>query len=161
MSEESQNQVSKTDDEETKEVRRAILPVLDKTFQVKVTLFALLFVLLSHLLLVAIHYNNLVKTATASIGKTGPQMELFIKERKRDWAKDLFLGFGVIGILVGLGVFYLTQKVSGPLFAISRVLDEAAMGNLRERVHLRRSDEFQWFADKINEMLDIFEKKLR
>ena len=142
-----------------KHVRRAILPVLDRTFQVKVTLFALLFVLLSHLLLVAIHYNNLVQTANASMGKSMVEMDEFITQRRKDWARDLVIGFTVVTILVGLGVFYLTQKVSGPLFAMSRVLDEVAHGNVKERVHLRRSDEFIWFAEKLNETLDSLEKR--
>lgn len=73
--------------------------------------------------------------------------------------RDLVLSVFVISAVVGLIVFALTKKVSGPLFNFSRVFDEVAKGNLGIRVNIRSNDEFHWLAGKFNSMLDVLEQR--
>lgn len=146
-------------DRSGRKVRRAIFPVLDRSFQVKVTLFILLLILLSHLVLLALHYRNLTRTTAGTVGMTPVEMKLYLQKQQTNWTRDLVLGVVAIGTMVGMVVFYLTQRVSGPLYAMSKVLDEAAKGNLKARVNLRKHDELVWFADKVNETLAALEAR--
>jgi HAMP domain-containing protein len=149
---------SNADSREGKKVRRAIWPILDRQFQVKVTLFILLLILLSHLFLLILHYRNFNQTAQGTIGKSPAQVQMHLEKQRRVWARDLFLGILVISVAVGMSVFYLTQKVSGPLFAIARVLDDFSKGDTKARVTLRHNDELLWFGQKVNETLDSVKK---
>ncbi len=144
-----------------KKYRRAVFPVLDAKFQFKATLYCVTFILASHLLLFLIHSQNISTTTTEAAGKYGMQLESFLKEQQVSLMKTL--GFGVLIICVGVGltVFSLTKKVSGPLFNFSRVCDEIIKGNLEKRVCLRKNDEFHWFADKFNAMLDSLGERFK
>lgn len=158
-SETSSSQDSSSSTTNQKKVRRAILPILDKRFQIKVTLCFLLLILLSHLFLLTLHYRNL-RNIGNTVGKTLVQMQTLQERQRKIFVRDLILGTFVIGAFIGLIVFYLTQKVSGPLFAMSRVLDEMGQGNFSERLVLRQGDELHWLAEKINATQDTLQERL-
>ena len=158
QSESVSSSASSAESRHGKKVRRSVLPVLDKKFQIKVTLSFLLLILISHLFLITLHYRNLSAVGN-TVGKTVTQVESIQQRQKRIFLRDLILGTLVIGAMVGLVVFYLTQRVSGPLFSMSRTLEEMARGNFDARVKLRKGDELHWFAEKINETQEALKQK--
>ncbi len=141
--------------------RRAVFRVLDAKFQFKATLYCVTFILASHLLLFLIHSQNISTTTTGAAGIYGMQLESFLKGQQVSLMKTLGFGVLIICIGVGLTVFSLTKKVSGPLFNLSRVFDEIAKGNIEKRVRLRSNDEFHWFADKFNAMMDSLGERFK
>ena len=145
----------------TKKYRRAVFPVLDSKFQFKVTIACVMFILASHLFLYFIHSHAISTTATEAAGKYGMQLESFLEEQKVILMKKLGLAVLFICIVVALTVFSLTKKVAGPLFNFSRVFEEIAKGKLDKRVRLRTNDEFKWFAEKFNTMMDALEERFK
>ena len=146
---------------EGKKVRRKILPVIDREFQLRITLFFMLLIILSHAFLLAIHFQNLTRTAGLTNGKTSLEIAQLMAHEKLVWTVNMIAGIVVIGIMVGMVVFYLTQKISGPLYAMSKALDEFAQGNLEARARLRKGDELQWFGKRVNEFLDQLAAKMK
>ena len=144
-----------------KKYRRAVFPVLDVKFQFKATLVCVMFILASHLFLYFIHSQTISTTTTEAVGKYGMQLESFLKGQQVLLMKKLGFGVLFISLAVGLTVFSLTKKISGPLFNFSRVFDEVTKGNLEKRVRLRANDEFHWFAEKFNAMMDSLEKRFK
>lgn len=146
---------------EGKKVRRKILPVIDRQFQLRITLFFMLLIILSHAFLLAIHFQNLTRTAGMTNGKTSGEIAQLLAHEKLVWTVNMVAGIVVIGIMVGMVVFYLTQKISGPLYAMSKALEEFSQGNLEARARLRKGDELQWFGKRVNEFLDQLAAKLK
>ncbi len=141
--------------------RRAVFRLLDAKFQFKATLYCVMFILASHLLLYFIHSQNISTTTTGAAGKYGMHLESFLKEQQLSLMKTLGFGIFIICIGVGLAIFSLTKKVSGPLFNFSRACDEIIKGNLEKRVRLRNNDEFHWLADKFNAMMDSLGERFK
>lgn len=61
----------------------------------------------------------------------------------------LFIGFIVLMFVI---VFRLTHRYYGPLVSIERFVDEMTEGLYNRRVKIRKGDELQRLADKLNAM---------
>lgn len=68
----------------------------------------------------------------------------------------LFVSYLVILFMV---VFKTTHKVYGPLVGIERFVDQIARGEYGNRVVIRRRDELQRLADRLNKMAETLEAK--
>jgi methyl-accepting chemotaxis protein len=61
---------------------------------------------------------------------------------------------GVTALTQVLFGIYASHKLAGPVLKMSRVLDQAAGGDFRERVHFRRGDHLEELAGSLNRLLD-------
>lgn len=68
----------------------------------------------------------------------------------------VFLAF--IGLMFML-VFRLTHRYYGPLVSIERFVDEMSAGQYSRRVKIRKGDELQRLADKLNNMAVSLERR--
>ncbi len=48
---------------------------------------------------------------------------------------------------------FISHKIAGPMFRFERSLEAIAKGDLHFQVNLRKSDEFKYLAEKINDMI--------
>lgn len=79
------------------------------------------------------------------------------------FATQMIVLTGVILILLGMGALILSvrfsHRVSGPMVAISRLVENLIQGHYDQRVTLRQSDEFHQLAHRLNELAEALEKK--
>jgi methyl-accepting chemotaxis protein len=87
------------------------------------------------------------------------QREIFkdiLDETNKALLWKLFLLFA----LVSWGTIYISHKIAGPLYRLSKALDEVEKGNFRERITLRKGDEGQPVADEFNDALEFTDRLL-
>ena len=75
----------------------------------------------------------------------------------RNSLKVLIL-FGSFFCVILFMMFRLTHRYYGPLVSIERFVENFRSGNLSVRVHVRKKDELQRLAAKLNDMADKIEK---
>ncbi len=56
-------------------------------------------------------------------------------------------------LMLGFAIAY-SHKIAGPIFHISKSIDNFLEGATQSRVNLRRGDEFFFLGDKVNRILD-------
>lgn len=136
--------------------------LIDKRFQLKYTLIVVfLAVVISTVLgflLIGRVSENTVLTLDNLRGMNAETEFLTRSEAalvERDREVVVFLVVCLVGLVLGitiLGIF-VTHKVAGPIFVISRYLREIANGNLREVRALRKGDELLEFYETFQKML--------
>lgn len=69
------------------------------------------------------------------------------------------------GVLIILLIFVagtvITHRIAGPLYHIEKKLDKALRGEEFELIHLRKGDELQELADKLNTLLQKLKERER
>ncbi|RKY40947.1 MAG: hypothetical protein DRP85_07545 [Candidatus Makaraimicrobium thalassicum] len=73
-----------------------------------------------------------------------------------------FLNFILITVIVGIGIgiagavvfMYLTHRLGGPLYKFEKTLEEAAGGDIAQRMHLRNTDQLLDLRDRLNTFLE-------
>lgn len=60
-------------------------------------------------------------------------------------------------VLVLIGIFF-SHRIAGPAYRMITVIDKVLEGDITERVRLRKKDKLTELADKINLLLDEYEK---
>jgi methyl-accepting chemotaxis protein len=65
---------------------------------------------------------------------------------------------GLFAIMLTSFAVMLSHKIAGPIYHISRVLNEYAEGNSKSRICLRKGDEFIMLEDLINRLIESNEK---
>ena len=93
-------------------------------------------------------------------GTPPPTAELFMDFCLRIGLTTLAVG-GCFALVSFGAVMTLAKRLAGPLDRIGRVALRVAMGDLSERIHVRRGDLIHDFADQLNRMLDSVEGRLR
>lgn len=99
-------------------------------------------------------YNFILKFSSLS--------QELINERHRD-----LLIFGVllgltnllITLVIAAWALVITHRAAGSAYHIKRVIEAIRAGNIQERVHLRKKDEYQDLAESFNQMMDELQKK--
>ena len=71
----------------------------------------------------------------------------------------LFCFFLLFIMVMFFTIFKLTHRYYGPLVSIGRFLDQMIKGNYSARVSIRKKDELQQIAQKLNELAGELEKK--
>lgn len=75
----------------------------------------------------------------------------------------LAIALGGISVLliavVAVWTLYITQRVSGPVYHLQKVIDAIKSGHAEQRLHLRAKDEFHELAKSFNELMDSLQKK--
>ena len=65
----------------------------------------------------------------------------------------------LIVLVISIWSLFVTHRAAGSVYHMKRVIDEIRSGNTRQRIQLRKKDEFQDLAKSINGMLDELQKK--
>ena len=87
------------------------------------------------------------------------QREVFkgiLDESNRKLAQRLFL----LLVLIAWGSVYLSHKIAGPLYRLQKGLEQLDAGDLRTRIHLRKFDEAQFLASRLNETLQNLDRRV-
>lgn len=140
--------------------RRRALAIIDRRFQLRVTLMVVGVITLTQMLIsgyIYFHASNWAK----KVGDFVPDLETdahsFVLMVLASILVTLITNFLFIFLLS----IYFSAKISGPIFNMSRVFREVMEGNPSKRIQLRKSDELQEFAQVSNALLDHFEKQLK
>lgn len=81
------------------------------------------------------------------------QREVF-REILDNTNRDIAPKFLLILFLLAWGSIYLTHKVVGPLYRFGTVCDQVDRGDFRARARLRKGDEAQQLASRLNQTLE-------
>jgi len=67
---------------------------------------------------------------------------------------------GALITLCGIYSIFITHKMAGPIFVLSRMASEVSSGNLTVRARLRKGDDLVEVADSFNKIVDEMESML-
>lgn len=109
-------------------------------------------------------YSILARTQSLFIG-TGmvlsPSVIEFLGEQRSLFIYSLLGTFlGVTLILMILGIF-ISHRLAGPIFALSRKMNDLAQGNFNSILSLRKADEFQDLKDKFNTLVHALQNQVK
>jgi signal transduction histidine kinase len=79
--------------------------------------------------------------------------QAFLVQRQRWMLGSLVAALTVMVGLIGLLGIYFTHRVAGPVFKMTRLLEQVGSGNLCVDARLRRGDELQAFFDTFTQMV--------
>lgn len=74
--------------------------------------------------------------------------------------RSLFWKLLLLLVLIGWGTIYISHKIAGPLYRLSKALEEVENGNYRARVFLRKGDEGHPVAKEFNDALEVTDQIL-
>ena len=65
----------------------------------------------------------------------------------------------VLPVFFVIAVFSLvfSHRIAGPIYRLERILDQLIRGEDVEHIRIRKNDELQGFAEKINKLIDILQ----
>lgn len=139
-------------------VRRALLPIIDRKFQFKVTLLIVGIITITHLCFnIYIYYH---------VAQFAQKLADFVPDLApdADWFRRLILGYMAFIVLttfvaVILLSLYFSARISGPLFNMTRVFSQIADGDFSKRIQLRQYDELKDFSESANRLFAALEKR--
>ena len=141
--------------------------LINKKFQLKYTLIVVVLAVIIATILGILVYreatqstemlkNDIVKQLGTERGK---HLLADVEAGDRRTAMYLFLFLGILVVcLMGLGI-YVTHKVAGPLFKMSKYLQEIAKGKLCNTYPLRKGDDLQEFYETFQGMMNYLRSK--
>lgn len=74
---------------------------------------------------------------------------------------NLWIPLGIIFLLLSIHSVFVSHRIAGPLYRFRAVLQTFAEGNLAIRANIRKQDYLQKEAETINEMIGVWENKIR
>ena len=109
-------------------------------------------------------YSVLARAQSLFVG-TGmvlsPSVIEFLGEQRSLFVYSLLGTFlGVTLILMILGIF-ISHRLAGPIFALSRRMNDLAQGNFNAVLTLRKADEFQDLKDKFNTLVHALQNQVK
>ena len=109
-------------------------------------------------------YSVLAQTQSLFVG-TGivlsPYVIEFLGEQRSLFVYSLLGTFlGVTLILLILGIF-ISHRLAGPIFALSRKMNDLAQGNFNAILNLRKADEFQDLKDRFNTLVHALQNQVK
>ncbi len=145
--------------------------ILDRKFQLKTAFSVIAIALIAYLIIIAsavifASYNNrAMRSDIQVLSKSVPETDVSPDFRKsitnlEKYMEKNFLLVTVITAVIFLQVFILyiflirmTHRVSGPIYVISRHIEDIINGREPDLRGLRDNDEFQEFYEKFSEMI--------
>jgi sensor histidine kinase YesM len=145
--------------------------ILDRQFQLKTAFSVIAIALIAYLVVIAsaviiTNYNNRairsdIQVLNKSIEGTsvGPEFSVSIKNLKKNIDRNFLLVSVIIAVvLLQVVILYfflirLTHRISGPIYVISRHIEDIISGKEPELRGLRDKDELQEFYEKFAEMI--------
>lgn len=144
--------------------RRRTQYVIARNFQLRFSILLVGVGLATTFAVGFILYAVLAKTEAVLVGTgvvTSPQVIDFVTEQR-----SLFI-YAVVGIFIGvtsilmvLGIF-ISHRLAGPIFAISRKMTQLAHGDFNAKVFLRKGDEFHDLKDRFNTLVQALHNQVK
>jgi len=146
------------EDSNRSEIRRAILPIIDRRFQFKVTLFVVGLVTIVHLLVggyIFVHVSDFAYKLADFVPDLASDAE---------WFRTMLLRYMIVTVistflLIIFLSLYFSARISGPLFNMSRVMTQVSRGDFSQRVNLRKNDELREFSEAVNRLFSNLEDR--
>jgi hypothetical protein len=150
--------------------RRLSNYLIDRRFQLKYSMLAVVGSVIIACVLGALLYqarseaSTLLRDQLISLQPSAELSGLINQTLEEDRGKTLWTLVaamaGFVLVLTLFGIYY-THKVAGPLFAISRYIDDITEGRLSDVRPLRKGDELQGFFVTFNSMLKTLQQRER
>jgi signal transduction histidine kinase len=149
--------------------------LLDRQFQLKTTFSVIAIALIAYLIIIAsaviiTNYNNRairsdIKVLKKSVSGVNvkPEFSIRIANLKKNLDRNFLLVSVIISVVLlqvitlYLFLIRLTHRISGPIYVISRHIEDIISGREPELRGLRDKDELQDFYDKFAEMIEKIE----
>ena len=107
-------------------------------------------------------YYSYVDGSYAFIFQYSSLSQDLIAQRHRDllvFGIVLVVASLVVTLILALWALVLTHRAAGAIYHVTRVIEEIRAGDLTQRVHLRKKDEFQGLASAFNRLMDELQAK--
>ena len=138
--------------------------VIARAFQLKFSLILTAIGVLVAAIVGVILYGVLVKTQSILIGTgvvTSPEVIDYLMGQRRLYLYSIGSIFvGVTILLMAFGIM-LSHRLAGPIFALSRKMNDLAQGNFNAMLKLRKGDEFQDVKDKFNTLVQALQNQVK
>ncbi len=93
--------------------------------------------------------------------KLGVRQREIFKEILNETNRELAWKFLLLLLFVAWGTIFISHKIAGPLYRLSRAFSELEKGDFRTRVFLRKADEAKPLALEFNEAIEKNDKLLQ
>lgn len=144
--------------------RRRTQYLVAKSFQLRFSLFLTVVGLFITAGVGFILYGVLVKTQSLFIGTgiaTSPQVIDYLSEQRGLYLYSLFGIFVCITLILMIFGIFVSHRLAGPIFAISRKMNELCHGNFNATLELRSADEFQELREIYNTLVHALQNQVR
>jgi len=126
---------------------------IKKRFQARFAIYFLALVILEAVLIGALFLYASKGTLTTAYLQEG----LRIENTSSFFFVSFILITLIVGVMVGLSAMvvfiYLSHRMAGPLYRFEKSLDEITGGNLRYRIRLRKTDQFEELQNSLNNFI--------
>jgi len=144
--------------------RRRTQYLVAKGFQIRFSLFLVVVGLAISAIVGFILYGMLIKTQSLLIGTgitTSPDVIDYLTSQRSAYLYSLLGIFVcVISALMIFGIF-VSHRLAGPIFAISRKMNELCHGNFNATLELRAADEFQELKEVYNTLVRALQNQVK
>ncbi|MBI5167310.1 MAG: methyl-accepting chemotaxis protein [candidate division NC10 bacterium] len=133
--------------------RRKIL--IKPSYQLRSALTVILFLVIYSLILgFLIFYPIQQELSTgASLEEQARVSHQVLQLHKRVWP-----GVLIVAILVGIQAIFASHRIAGPLYRVEKALEDLIAGDFKQRIRLRRRDQFREFEGLINQLAEHLEQ---
>lgn len=144
--------------------RRRTQYLVAKNFQLRFSLFLTLVGFLITAGVGSILYGVLVKTQSLFIGTgiaTSPKIIDYLSDQRSLYLYSLFGVFACVTLILIIFGIFVSHRLAGPIFAISRKMNELCHGNFNATLELRSADEFQGLKEVYNTLVHALQNQVR
>lgn len=124
--------------------------LIDKNFQLKYAARMLAFLAGAFLIGGFIFYKMAFLPLVRELKNVYPEGRLVII--LGNVYKNLIINFSILAFLVFVFAIFKSHKITGPIFNVSRHINQMARGDFSRRIKLRKRDEFKVLADEVNRL---------
>ncbi len=144
--------------------RRRTQYLVARGFQIRFSLFLIVVGLTISAIVGFILYGMLIKTQSLLIGTgitTSPHVIDYLSHQRSTYLYSL-LGIFVC-VILALMIFgiFVSHRLAGPIFAISRKMNELCHGNFNATLELRSADEFQELKEVYNTLVHALQNQVK
>lgn len=144
--------------------RRRTQYLVAKGFQIRFSLFLTVVGLFITAIVGFILYGMLIKTQSLLIGTgitTSPQVIDYLSEQRSMYLYSLFGIFVCVTLVLMIFGIFVSHRLAGPIFAISRKMNDLCHGNFNAILELRSADEFQELKEVYNTLVRALQNQVK
>ncbi|MEK7790858.1 MAG: HAMP domain-containing protein [Deltaproteobacteria bacterium] len=144
--------------------RRRTQYLVAKGFQIRFSLFLTVVGLFITAIIGFILYGMLIKTQSLLIGTgitTSPQVIDYLSEQRSTYLYSLFGIFVCVTLVLMIFGIFVSHRLAGPIFAISRKMNDLCHGNFNATLELRSADEFQELKEVYNTLVHALQNQVK
>lgn len=129
--------------------------LIKPSYQLKSALTVVLFLVIYSLILGFLIFYPIQQELSggASLEEQARVSHQVLQLHKRVWP-----GVLIVAILVGIQAIFASHRVAGPLYRVEKALEDLIAGDFKQRIRLRRRDQFKEFEGLINQLAEHLEQ---